>query len=227
MKLTLHAFADGASQGPPPPNANNLAPAPVNGANGANGVNGLPSGGGSAHSEEDRIAARRRGTSNAQQTRFAVVNVDADSEPALRQTHKYSHSGSSMHRYATAEEEKRVIREEMEKLDRQNTLRQQAVAGVNAAAMEGESPSAGSSSATPAGIPSTQSTQPPRKWLSAEEEKARLAKQHHAYETAVQRTARMQALAEKALQESPQQLQVTIAATLNFWTVFLILPFAE
>lgn len=178
----------------------------VNGvANGARS-NGSRSDGGSV-SNDGTGPRRPRAGSAAPSNRFTVVNVDADheSEAPIRSASATAMSTMSK-RYPSAEEEKRRIQEAMNKVAVQDGSSVQVSASLNNL---GNIPDY---SEAPSGSSSNPCDQQPKKWLSAEEEKARLGQQNQAYEAARQRAARMQGIAEAGF--APSSLPVIQARRL-------------
>lgn len=198
----LTALLDGVSYNVPSTVPNVVVQNPSPQANGVNGT-GSPSDGGS----DDRQAQRRPRAGSAAVTtaRFTVVNGDADHESDLMQNGRNSMPAG---RYPTAEEEKRRLQEAMNKVDAQGVLAQQPAPNGDAPEYSPNNETAGASSSQPS------QSQPAKQWLSAEEEKARMAQQNAAYESARQRADRLQRAAAEAHQVSRSIFDCTESLTL-------------
>ncbi|KAG9015010.1 hypothetical protein FRB94_007082 [Tulasnella sp. JGI-2019a] len=170
-----------------PPTAYN--PVQVSGVASGTRSNGAPSDNGSV-SNDGNTPRRPRAGSSAPTNRFTVVNMDADheSEAPIRTVSATALSK----RYPTVEEEKRRLQEAM------STVASQGGSSAQGAPSQNQRGNASNYSEAPSGS-SSQREEPPKKWLSAEEEKAKLSQQNQAYEAARQRAERMQGIAEARL----------------------------
>ncbi|KAG8900983.1 hypothetical protein FRC01_009978, partial [Tulasnella sp. 417] len=164
---------------PPLPPANN-GPSPLNGMNGNNNV---------PEEGNDNIPRRRPltggsgGHGNPQ--RFTIVNLSAADHADMPPNAFPPANNPPPAKYMSAEEEKRRLRDAMDKVDRDNVQKTPKPEPTPPPAASGSSGAAASG--------------PPKQWLSAEEEKARLRQQHELFEAAriraeqLQRAAAMEA----------------------------------
>ncbi|KAG9016627.1 hypothetical protein FRB90_002742 [Tulasnella sp. 427] len=161
---------------PPPPPAN-TGPSPVNGMSGMNANN--------ASEEvraEDPLPRRRpvTGGSVGPTQRFTIVNLSAADQVDSPGGYPFPPPPApSASKYMSAEEEKRRLREAMDRVDRPG--------GQQVAARREPTP--------PPPVPSASSSAPvaqPKVFLSAEEEKARLRQQHELYDAARTRAEQLQ-----------------------------------
>ncbi|KAG8901483.1 hypothetical protein FRB99_005287 [Tulasnella sp. 403] len=135
-------------------------------------------------------ARRRPGTGGSNPThRFTVVNVSPEYDEDLRPPMPNG-SSSQPNGFMSADDEKRRLKEAMDRVDK---------FGVQSQPTQ---QTAGSSSAGASSSPAPAS-QPARKWLSAEDEKAQLAKQHELYDSARNRAQHLQSIASEMGGSSP------------------------
>ena len=133
--------------------------------------------------------ARRPGTGGANPThRFTVVNL-ADHEQSPISPVNYGPTSTGTKPFVSAHEEKRQIQDAMSRVDRYGTLQQSGASYSDPPDQTAQS----SSSMAPLPAAGSSSQTAPKKWLSAEEEKAQMLEQRQRFDAARERALQLQA----------------------------------